>query len=97
LAGLLTSKKPWYLAHRVDLHNEVKTLAIGNNGIGEEAKIRLSSKVIDIDPQAGTVKLADDTVHHADLIVGADGIHVSLWTSPSILGILVYRSIKKVL
>lgn len=36
---------PWYLSHRVDLHNELRLLATRDEGPGEPAKIRLSAEV----------------------------------------------------
>ncbi|KAI9795932.1 MAG: hypothetical protein M1833_006580 [Piccolia ochrophora] len=66
---------PWYLAHRVDLHNALKDLALQDAGKGLPSKIRLRSKAISIDYHSATVKLADSTIHKADLIIAADGVH----------------------
>ncbi|KAJ6544990.1 FAD/NAD(P)-binding domain-containing protein [Mycena vulgaris] len=59
--------------HRSDVHDELKRLAIGE-GEGPPAQIHLDSKVVDCDPEAGTVTLGNGEVIHADLVVGADGI-----------------------
>ncbi|OBT64247.1 hypothetical protein VE03_06885 [Pseudogymnoascus sp. 23342-1-I1] len=66
---------PWYLAHRVDLHNELKLLAVGKEGEGRPCELKLSSKVVSINSDDGEVTLSNGEVHQADLIVGADGIH----------------------
>ncbi|KAH8691269.1 hypothetical protein BGW36DRAFT_419792 [Talaromyces proteolyticus] len=66
---------PWYLAHRVDLHNEIRSLAFGGEYNGLKPKLHLASKVVKIEAEEGIVHLADGTRYEADLIVGADGIH----------------------
>jgi salicylate hydroxylase len=68
---------PWYLCHRVDLHNELKHLAFGDEGEGTPAKLHLSSKVEKIDHESGEITLVSGEVFKGDLIVGADGIHVN--------------------
>jgi salicylate hydroxylase len=40
-------------------------------------EIALSSEVIGYDAEEGFVTLADASVHHADLLVAADGVHTS--------------------
>ncbi|KAN0074038.1 hypothetical protein V8E54_007975 [Elaphomyces granulatus] len=66
---------PFYLANRVDLHNELKLLATQEEGPGSPAEVFLCSEVVGYDTEAGTITLADLSVHQADLIVGADGVH----------------------
>ena len=39
---------PWYLSHRVDLHNSLKALAMQRIGKGTPCSIRLRSKVTTI-------------------------------------------------
>lgn len=39
---------PWFLSHRVDLHNELKLLATRDEGPGEPVKIHLSATVTGI-------------------------------------------------
>ena len=70
--------QPWYLAHRVDLHNELKRLALGPEGPGKAAEIFLDSPVRAVDENKGIVTLESGETHQADLIIAADGIHVSL-------------------
>ena len=66
----------WYTYHRVDLHNELKRLALDTGGDAPPTRVRLSAEVVDVDCETGTLKLADGSVHQKDLIVGADGVHV---------------------
>jgi salicylate hydroxylase len=37
---------PWFLCHRVDLHEELKRLAIGSEGEGKPAEVHLKSEVV---------------------------------------------------
>jgi salicylate hydroxylase len=38
---------PWYFSHRVDLHAELKRLAVSNDGIGKPVDIIAGSKAVD--------------------------------------------------
>ena len=67
----------WYVYHRVDLHTELKRLALDTEGNAPPARFRLSAEVVDVNCEAGTLKLADGSNHQKDLIVAADGVHVS--------------------
>ena len=67
---------PWYLYHRIDLHTELKRLAAEPTDSSRPAKINLSSEVVDVDCEKGTLTLANGSVHQKDLIVAADGVHV---------------------
>jgi 2-polyprenyl-6-methoxyphenol hydroxylase-like FAD-dependent oxidoreductase len=67
-----------WLCHRTDLHDELKRLAVGEDGAGPLAKLNLGQEVASCDPVAGTLTLKNGEVHQADLIIGADGIHVRL-------------------
>ena len=69
---------PWYLYHRIDLHTELKRLATAPTCGSQQAKINLSSEVVDVDCEKGTLTLANGSVHRKDLIIAADGVHVSL-------------------
>ncbi|KAJ6578003.1 hypothetical protein B0H19DRAFT_1229936 [Mycena capillaripes] len=66
--------KQGFFVHRSDLYEELKRLATGD-GEGPPANLRLGSKVLECDPEEGTVTLNSGEVVHADLILGADGIH----------------------
>lgn len=59
---------PLYTVHRVDLHNELLRLT-------SDLDIQLASRVVAADAEQGYVLLEDGTRHHADLIIGADGLH----------------------
>jgi 2-polyprenyl-6-methoxyphenol hydroxylase-like FAD-dependent oxidoreductase len=43
----------------------------------QPAKLHLSSEVIGVDCESGTLTLADGSMHQKDLIIAADGVHVS--------------------
>lgn len=74
---------PWLLSHRISLHEKLKTLATSGDGIGSPATLRTSSKVVNLDPEKGQVTLADGTTDAGDVVLGADGIYVSLGISTS--------------
>ena len=69
---------PWYFIHRVDLHSELKRLAQQSTSDSEGATIRLSSEVLSVDHVTGKLSLADGSTETTDLIVAADGVHVSV-------------------
>ncbi|KAF7339247.1 FAD/NAD(P)-binding domain-containing protein [Mycena venus] len=66
----------WF-CHRTDLHDELKRLAMADDGAGTgpPARLNLGHEVVFCDPAAGTLTLKNGDVHQADLIIGADGIH----------------------
>ncbi|KAI0997699.1 hypothetical protein K3495_g10492 [Podosphaera aphanis] len=59
-----------YYVHRADLHAELMLLA-QNCGV----EIRKGSIIEEINPSQCTVQCSDQSMHSADLIIGADGIH----------------------
>ena len=61
--------------HRVDLHKELLRLALDEAGEGIAAILNLGSPVVKANPEEGWVKIHDGTMHSADLIVAADGLH----------------------
>ncbi|KAF8848702.1 salicylate hydroxylase [Acephala macrosclerotiorum] len=68
---------PWFLVHRVDLHEELKRLATMVEGEGKPAVVHLKSEVVSYNPDVGSVTLASGEVITGDLIVAADGVHTS--------------------
>ncbi|KAI0482202.1 hypothetical protein GGR56DRAFT_619005 [Xylariaceae sp. FL0804] len=66
---------PWQLCHRVSLHEKLKEVATSKEGSGSPAVLKTASKVVDVEPEAGILKLEDGTVISADLIIGADGVY----------------------
>ncbi|KAJ7845275.1 FAD/NAD(P)-binding domain-containing protein [Mycena olivaceomarginata] len=86
------------LCHRSDLYEELKRLAIGD-GEGLPVELHLGAKVVECDPEAGTISLNSGEVVHADLILGADGIHSVVRThilgevqKPSPSGVSCFRT-----
>lgn len=61
--------------HRQDLHESLKAAAITAGRGSQPAKVRTSSRVVRCDCEAGVITLESGEDIHADLIVGADGIH----------------------
>ncbi|KAF7342747.1 FAD/NAD-binding domain-containing protein [Mycena sanguinolenta] len=59
---------PYYLVHRADLLELLKSLA------APYMTLRLKSKVVSVDPRTPLVTLENGETLHADLIIGADGI-----------------------
>lgn len=68
---------PWLLAHRVDLHSELRRVATDPAGLGKPVDIILRAEVVDYDTDKGSITLANGSSHQADLIVAADGVHSS--------------------
>ncbi|KAF7344837.1 FAD/NAD(P)-binding domain-containing protein [Mycena venus] len=70
-----TTSQGGFFCHRVDLHDELKRLATDPDGVGKPAKLILGSQVVKCEAIEGTITLKNGDVIHADLIIGADGIH----------------------
>lgn len=75
---------PWLLSHRVKLHEKLKELVAAEDGVGSPAKLQTSSKVVSLNPEKGQVTLADGTTVSGDVVLGADGIYVSLGHVPQV-------------
>ncbi|KAJ7702663.1 FAD/NAD(P)-binding domain-containing protein [Mycena rosella] len=69
---------PWLMVHRVDLHNELKRMALGDGGEGPPATLYLNSRVISCDVGVCSITMEDGTMRAADLIIGADGIRSTI-------------------
>ncbi|KAL4960116.1 putative salicylate hydroxylase [Aspergillus stella-maris] len=67
----------WLLAHRVDLHVELRRVATDPAGQGKPVEIVLKAGVVDYNAEAGSIVLSDQSEHHADVVVAADGVHTS--------------------
>ncbi|KAI9375044.1 FAD/NAD(P)-binding domain-containing protein [Aspergillus egyptiacus] len=68
---------PWLLAHRVDLHSELRRMATDPCGDGKPVEIVLRAEVVDYDVEGGSITLEDGSVDQGDLLVAADGVHTS--------------------
>ncbi|KAJ7493690.1 FAD/NAD(P)-binding domain-containing protein [Mycena latifolia] len=68
------------LCHRSDLHNELKRLALSDEGAGTPVKIHLGTEIVDCDPEAGILTTKGGEKYDADVIVAADGIRSTLRT-----------------
>jgi hypothetical protein len=75
--------QPWYLSHRVDLHNELKLLALGEDGNGTPAELHLSSVVESVEAEEGIVILENGEKHICGFIVAADGVWVGRTRFPN--------------
>jgi 2-polyprenyl-6-methoxyphenol hydroxylase-like FAD-dependent oxidoreductase len=67
---------PWHLVHRVSLHEKLKEVATSDNGPGVAPTLQTSSRVVEVDPEAGRVIFEDGSSIDADVVIGADGIYV---------------------
>ncbi|TDZ14714.1 FAD-dependent monooxygenase OpS4 [Colletotrichum orbiculare MAFF 240422] len=66
---------PWLLSQRSALHGELKKLATQEEGPGEPAVLRTSSRVVGVDVDRAMVKLDDGTEILGDVVLGADGVY----------------------
>lgn len=66
---------PWWWCHRVDLHESLKVLALGEKGEGKPAVVHLKKEVATYDSEAGSVTFVDGSVASGDLVIAADGVH----------------------
>lgn len=67
---------PLVTVHRVDLHKELLRLASEPTCSSKRrVDLRLDSRVVHANAENGSVELADGSVHTADMVVAADGLH----------------------
>ncbi|KAI4594315.1 hypothetical protein KJ359_008338 [Pestalotiopsis sp. 9143b] len=66
---------PWFFAHRVDFHDELKLLATDSTGEGIPVVVHVKSEVAKYDPDVPSITLSNGTVITSDVVIGADGIH----------------------
>lgn len=71
---------PWQLVHRIDLHNALKEKA---RSLGVE--IKLQSRVKGADCEKTSLVLESGEVVEGDLVIGADGVHVSLGSRTALM------------
>ena len=67
----------YILAHRVDLHAQLREIATIETGVGTAVNLVTATGVTDVDIESNTITFKDESKRQADLIVGADGVHVS--------------------
>lgn len=63
------------MAHRIQLHEKLKQVAVQSDGPGQPVKLNLGSNITEVDPQTAKVTLKDGSTVRGDLILGADGVH----------------------
>ncbi|KAK1762549.1 FAD/NAD(P)-binding domain-containing protein [Phialemonium atrogriseum] len=70
-------RAPFYFAHRVDLHQALKTLATTEEGDapGTPVVIHLKSEVVGYDPETPSITLASGEVITPDVVIAADGVN----------------------
>ncbi len=64
-----------YYAHRVDLQEGLVCLATQKEGAGPPVEILYDASVAVYDAEAGSIVLENGSIHTADLVVAADGVH----------------------
>ncbi|KAI4849472.1 FAD/NAD(P)-binding domain-containing protein [Aureobasidium sp. EXF-8845] len=79
-------RQEWYLVHRVDLHNKLKSEATSTSRDGVPVKLHLACKVVDIDLYNACVTLEDGRIFNGDLLLGADGLHIVGEVQPYAVG-----------
>lgn len=62
----------WYFYHRVDMHKHLREMAEAAGAI-----IRLGQRVDDVELETGIIHLQDGATVQKDLVIVADGQHVS--------------------
>lgn len=67
--------RPFYLAHRVDLHDALKRLATDIEGVGKPVALHLRSDVVAYDSNAPSITLSSGEVVKGDVVIAADGLH----------------------
>ncbi|OIW35674.1 FAD/NAD(P)-binding domain-containing protein [Coniochaeta ligniaria NRRL 30616] len=67
--------RPFYLAHRVDLHDALKRMATGEEGPGEPVRVMLRSEVVAYDAEAPSITLSNGEIITGDVVIAADGLH----------------------
>lgn len=63
------------MVHRAHLHTALRETALSGEGAGTPCTLRLSARVLSVDPERGEVLLAGGERVCGDLVLGADGVH----------------------
>lgn len=71
------------MLHRAHLHSSLKDAVLSVEGPGTPAELHLDCRTVALDTEKATLSLEDGRQFSGDLIVGADGVHVSLETAQS--------------
>lgn len=66
---------PYRAFYRVDLHNELKKLALLDDSTGLKVSLHLGVKVFRVSVENAEVESEDGRVWNGDLLIGADGLH----------------------
>ncbi|KAH6717313.1 hypothetical protein BKA61DRAFT_719289 [Leptodontidium sp. MPI-SDFR-AT-0119] len=66
---------PYRAFHRVDLHNELKKLALLDDDTVPTVNLHLGVKVVRVDVKNAEVESQDGDIWKGDLLIGADGLH----------------------
>ncbi|EIN09030.1 FAD/NAD(P)-binding domain-containing protein [Punctularia strigosozonata HHB-11173 SS5] len=80
----------YYLNHRIDVHRQLKKLALDPDRPGAPADIRLGVRIRAIDCESATVTLESGEEFHGDVILGCDGL--KSFVRSCILGDTKYRA-----
>lgn len=67
--------RPWLLSHRIDLHRELRRMALDTTGEvpGRPAVLKTAVLIKTIDVDTGRVEDHEGNVYEADAVIGADG------------------------
>lgn len=65
------------MVHRCHLHTALREKALAESGVGTPCVLRLSSRVVSVDHELGEVVLTSGERVRGDMVLGADGVHVS--------------------
>jgi 2-polyprenyl-6-methoxyphenol hydroxylase-like FAD-dependent oxidoreductase len=68
---------PWHLVHRVRLHEELKRRALSPDGDGVPVELRTGSRAASVDAASATAVLESGECVRGNVLIGADGVHVS--------------------
>lgn len=66
---------PWLLAHRVDLHRNLKRIATTATKTRDAIPLRTASRVAQVVAETASITLEDGSQFHGDVVLGADGVH----------------------